>query len=191
MPKALLRRYLPDPDKILASPSLGFLGSRLRDPGIWHLNRRSASGAVFWGLFCAFLPMPMQMVPAAVGVVAFRVNLPLTMVLVWLTNPLTWLPCMYLAYTVGTWFTGTPGLGMEALGNVIDQISTSLPGVGSGQGLEAGTPLRAYLGTFVLGSLVTGLGLGLAGYVAMRSYWRWHVVRAWQQRCRQRQSLSR
>lgn len=182
MPKALLRRYLPDPDKILASKSLGFLGDRLRDPSIWHLNRRSASGAVFWGLFCAFLPIPLQMIPAALGVLAFRVNLPLTILLVWLTNPLTWLPCMYLAYEVGSWATGAASLSFEEVRVVLDQLAEMLSG---GTGHHGGS-LRLYLHTFLIGSLMVGTLLGGSGYVLMRIYWRWHVVRAWRQRAARR-----
>lgn len=181
---------MPDPDKILAAKSLGFLGDRLRDPSIWHLNRRSASGAVFWGLFCAFLPMPLQMIPAALGVLAFRINLPLTILLVWLTNPLTWLPCMYIAYEVGSWVTGAASLNFEEVRLVLERVSalftvgldrTTTPGDGS---------LNMYLRTFLIGSLMVGTTLGTTGYVMMRLYWRWHVVRAWRARAARRTAGS-
>ncbi|MEL0028252.1 MAG: DUF2062 domain-containing protein [Perlucidibaca sp.] len=183
MPKALLKRYLPDPERILAARSLGFLGNRLRDPSLWHLNRRSASGAAFWGLFCAFLPMPLQMVPAALGARVLRVNLPVTMVLVWLTNPLTWLPCMYLSYSVGSWVTGAPSLTMAELRIILDQLAALL----AGGGTAGSDGLSLYLHTFVIGCLTTGLAFGGTGYVSLRLYWRWHVVHAWQARRRHRQ----
>lgn len=190
MPKALLRRYLPDPDKIMASPSLGFLGHRLRDPSIWHLNRRSASGAVFWGLFCAFLPMPLQMVPAAIGVLLLRVNLPVTILLVWLTNPLTWLPCMYAAYTVGTLLTGAPTLGMDQLREVLDELAGMMGHWGDGAEPARNAALGLYLRTFVIGSLSLGTGLGSLGYIATRLYWRWHVVKAWRARAARRSKAA-
>ena len=102
MPKALLRRYLPSPDKIREQKSLGFLRHRLGDPSVWHLNRRSASLAMFWGLFFAFMPMPFQMIPATLIALALRINLPMILVLTWLTNPITILPFMYVAYAVGS-----------------------------------------------------------------------------------------
>ena len=174
---------MPDPDKILAARSLGFLGDRLRDPSIWHLNRRSASGAVFWGLFCAFLPMPMQMIPAALGVLAFRFNLPLTMLLAWLTNPLTWLPCMYIAYEAGTWVTGAASLSFSEVHVVLDRLGDMLSG---GHAHEGKGALHLYLKTFVIGCFMVGSLLGSSGYVLMRLYWRWHVVRAWRQRAERR-----
>ncbi len=181
MPKAFLRRYMPDPDKILATKSLGFLGKRLHDPSIWHLNRRSASGAVFWGLFCAFLPIPLQMIPAALGVLMFRINLPLTILLVWLTNPLTLLPCMYIAYEVGSWVTGASSLNFEEIRVVLDKVTDIFLG-----GSQAGPHLQLYLHTFLIGCLLTGLVLGGIGYALMRTYWRWHVVKAWRLRAARR-----
>lgn len=188
MPKALLRRYMPDPDKILASKSLGFLGDRLRDPSIWHLNRRSASGAVFWGLFCAFLPMPLQMIPAALGVLAFRINLPLTILLVWLTNPLTWLPCMYIAYEVGSWVTGAASLSFGEVAQVLERVSSLFAGGLDSVSAPAHRSLNIYLQTFLIGSLLVGTTLGTTGYVLMRLYWRWHVVSAWRARAARRRA---
>ena len=58
MPKHLFRKHLPSADRIRQSKSLGLFGEILGDPGLWHLNRRSLSGAVFIGTVAALLPMP-------------------------------------------------------------------------------------------------------------------------------------
>ena len=65
MAKKLIRRYLPDPHKIRDHKHLRLFGTLLHDPNLWHLNRRSVSGAFAVGLFMAFVPMPFQMIPAA------------------------------------------------------------------------------------------------------------------------------
>ena len=75
MPKKMIRKYLPDPEKIANIQGLGFLRHRLQDPNLWHLNRHSASGAMFWGLWCALLPMPFQMIPAAIAALIFSASL--------------------------------------------------------------------------------------------------------------------
>jgi uncharacterized protein (DUF2062 family) len=75
MPKNFIRRHLPTPEKIGNMRGLGFLRHRLQDPSLWHLNRRSASGAVFWGLWCAFLPMPLHAIPAIIAAILFSLGL--------------------------------------------------------------------------------------------------------------------
>ncbi|MFW6343056.1 MAG: DUF2062 domain-containing protein, partial [Halothiobacillaceae bacterium] len=76
-------------------------GSRLQDGNLWHLNRRSVSGGVAVGLFSAFVPIPFQMVLAAGLAILLRVNLPLSVVLVWITNPITIVPLLWVANRIG------------------------------------------------------------------------------------------
>jgi len=89
MAKKLIKKWFPHQDRIRHHQHLQFLGHRLHDPNLWHLNRRSVAGAFAVGLFCAMLPIPFQMVVAAVLAILARVNLPISVMLVWITNPLT------------------------------------------------------------------------------------------------------
>lgn len=89
MPRRLFKRYMPDPESIRSQKSLRFLGKLTHDPNLWHLNRHSVSRAMAAGLFAAFIPMPMQMLLAAGLAVWIRSNLPISVGLVWLTNPIT------------------------------------------------------------------------------------------------------
>lgn len=185
MSKAFIRRYLPSPERIREQKSLGFLRHRLGDPSLWYLNRRSASLAVFWGLFCAFLPIPMQMIPATLAAVILRINLPLIIVLIWLTNPLTILPFMYASYWVGSHAMQVPMVTwaqLQHLGAQMLHVSSSLEATGDGTQLS----LLDQLKPFLLGSVLLGLALGALGYVLMQGYWRWHVVHAWKQRAKKR-----
>src|SRR5690606_20244089 len=122
MPKRLFRKYLPSPEKIRHSKSLSFLGALLTDPNLWHINRHSLAGAAFIGIFSAFLPIPMQMGVAAILAVRFKCNLPLSIVLVWITNPLTIAPVFYFTFTVGAWILGAPQHMPEniRLGDLLD-----------------------------------------------------------------------
>jgi len=103
MPKKPLSRYLPDAEKVRANPALRPVSYLLDRKEIWHLHRRSAAGAAFIGLFCAFVPIPAQMLLAAVLAVVFRCNLPMSVGLVWVSNPLTFPPLFYFAYRLGAW----------------------------------------------------------------------------------------
>ena len=69
--------------------SLGIFGRLLDDPYLFHLNERSVPGAFAVGLFCAWIPLASQLSIAAELAIAVRVYVPLSVVLVWVTNPLT------------------------------------------------------------------------------------------------------
>lgn len=178
MPRHLIKRYMPDPKVLRKHRHLRHLGALLHDENLWHLNRRSVAGGVACGLFWAMIPIPAQMVAAALSAIMFRINLPISVALVWLTNPLTMPPVFYFNYLVGTWLLGTP------------------PNVGEFQlSVEwMASELNAIWKPLYLGSLVTGALLACLGYAAMRTYWRWHVLRRFKIRGEQRaarQGLAR
>ena len=74
MPRKTLRRWLPDPHKIVDSRAIRWMGPLLRDPNLFHINRTSISASFFIGLFCAFLPIPGQTLIAALLALFFRTN---------------------------------------------------------------------------------------------------------------------
>jgi len=166
MLKKRLQRYLPSPAQIRDTRALKPVAHLLSRSEIWHLNRRSASGAVFIGLFCAFLPIPMQMVVAAVLAIGARCNLPISVVLVWITNPLTVAPMFYFAYRLGAWL-----LDMQL---TVDVIELNFSWIWANLG-TIGYPLA-------FGSLVCGWVSGVTGFVVTRVVWRRHVIRRWQAR---------
>ena len=170
MPRHLIKRYTPDPAVLKKHKHLRHLGDWLHDPNLWHLNRHSVSGGVAAGLFWAMIPMPMQMLAAAFTAVLFRINLPISVVLVWLTNPITMPPIFYAGYLVGTWLLGTPADAGEFQMS-LDWISAELNSIWK--------PLY-------LGSLVLGILLAVLGYCAMRIYWRWHVLKRYRERVQRR-----
>lgn len=188
MPKHLIRRLLPDPERIIEHPSLRFMGKRLADPSLWHLNRRSAAGAMFWGLFCAMVPIPFQMVLATGVALLFRVNLALTIVLVWLSNPLTLLPLAWLAYWTGSHLLGMPTLGSAEFSVLLNDLGSALSHMFSSSSADTSSRLSIYVRPLVVGALSLGLLFGCIGYVLMRLYWRWHVVQAWEKRRAARQA---
>lgn len=179
MPKHLLKRYLPDPEKVAKLPGLGPFRHRLSDPSIWHLNRRSATGAVFWGLWFAFLPMPFHSIPAIAIAILFRLNLPLCLLMVWINNPITLLPIIYLSYHVGSFFLPhdahqDPTFADLRLfvNNLFSDHSFNNPHL----------HLSYLVEPVLLGMLVTGLILGCAGYMGLNAYWRYEVRQRWSKR---------
>ncbi|WP_457668954.1 DUF2062 domain-containing protein [Thiolapillus sp.] len=149
-------------------------GKYLADPNLWHLNRRSVSGAFAVGLFWAMIPIPMQMIAAAATAIPARVNLPVSVALVWLTNPLTMPPIFYFNYLVGTWLLPH----QEPLPDMEMSLEWFTHSMG-----EIWQPLY-------FGSVVMGIVLGAIGYISMRMYWRWHVVSHYKKRQQARNKPS-
>jgi len=161
MPRKWIKRWLPAHDTVREHRYLSWLGQYLQDPNLWHLNRRSVAGGFFVGIFCALLPLPFQMVIAGFGAILFRVNLPLSVALVWLTNPLTIAPVFFATYKLGTLMLGTQ-VGDFAADTSWEWLHSEFQ--------QIWQPL-------LLGSLVSGLALGLSGYALVRTVWRLHIVR--------------
>ncbi len=166
MPRRSLQKYLPTPAQVRENQALRPIAHLFGRSEIWHLNRRSAAGAVFIGLFCAFLPVPMQMVIAAALAVASRCNLPIAVALVWVSNPITIPPIFYFAYRLGAWL-----LNMEI---TADSIELNLTWIWDNLG-TIGYPL-------LFGSLVCGWVAGVTGFVVTRVVWRFNVIRQWRSR---------
>ena len=97
---------MPDHQTIKEHKHLKIFGKLLHDGNLWHLNRRSVSGAFAVGLFCAFVPIPSQMILAAAIAIIIRVNLPISVALVWISNPITMPPIFYAAYKFGAYVMG-------------------------------------------------------------------------------------
>ena len=166
MPKHLFKRYLPEHHKIKNHKHLRFFGRLLHEENLWHLNRVSTSRAFAIGLFAAFMPIPFQMVLAAALAILWRANLPVSVVLVWITNPVTMPPIFYFAYKVGAIILRTPPHAFnfepswQWLSNKIDIIWEPL----------------------LLGSLVCGIISAIIGYFAIQLFWRLWIMRAWHRR---------
>lgn len=172
MPKHFLRRYLPSAASVREHRALRPVSRWLHNPEIWHLHRRSVSGAAFIGLFCAFLPIPFQMLVAAGLAVFSRCNLPLSVVLVWITNPITIPPMFYFAYRLGALL-----LDMQL---EVDSVELSWSWLMNNLH-QIGYPL-------VFGSLVCGWVSGVTAMVMVRLLWRLHVLRRWRERRQRRQA---
>jgi len=170
----LFKKYLPTREHLREIKSLQFLGDKIFEPNLWHLNRYSVSYAALIGGICCFLPIPFQMIPCVLLCISIRCNVPVALVIVWVSNPITMPPMMYFAYRVGNWILGRT--------NQFESINLSLEWLTS--------QLAVVWQPVLLGSLVCGFSLGIAGFITVRLYWRWKINRDWRRR-RTRMTLPR
>lgn len=170
MPRKFLQRLIPPREALQRNRHLQVLGDALHDSNLWHLNRHSASLAMFIGVFCAFMPIPMQMLLAAFLAIVFHANLPLSVALVWISNPVTMPPIFYGSYKLGAFLMDLPPKSTR-FEISLDMLLANVA--------EIWQPL-------LLGSLVCGLFFGGLGYFTVRLLWRIAVARQWQKRRRDR-----
>lgn len=169
LPK-LIKQYLPDPKMIKNDKTLKLFGKFIHDPNLWHLNRYSVATAFSVGLFSALLPIPFQIVLAASLAIIVRANLPISVALVFVSNPITTPPLAYFCYKIGTWILGKPEHKFEfqfSFEWLFSEFS------------RIGVPL-------MLGSFVAGIFFALIGNLVVRLCWRLSLVMAWRKRLNKR-----
>lgn len=166
MPRKVIKRYMPDHETIRRHKSLRFLGDVLHQPALWHLNRHAVAGAFFIGLMVAFVPVPFQMLLAAVLAILLRVNIPIAVALVWITNPFTMPPLFYFAYRVGRWALAAPPHDFH--------FEFSWHWLLHG--------LNHVWQPFLLGCFILGLLSGVCGYFFVQLAWRLYVNYKWRRR---------
>jgi uncharacterized protein (DUF2062 family) len=166
MPKRTLKQFAPSPAALREIKLLRVLGDWIYEPNLWHVNRYSASMAFFVGLFVAFIPIPGQMVLAAILALLLRCNLPLSVGLVWITNPLTMPALFFLAYSVGALMIDVPMKPLEFELNwqwLLERIG-------------------AIWRPLLLGCVICGLFFGSLSFFLVSMMWRWRVVSRWKKR---------
>lgn len=160
MPRRFLKRYMPDNRSIREHRHLQFFGRLLHEPNLWHLNRHAVAGGLGLGVFLAFIPIPFQMILAAAGAIMLRVNLPLAVVAVWISNPFTAPPIFYFCYRIGNWLLGAPVRERANFEPTLQWFWVEL---------------HAIWQPLFLGSVVCGTITGLATYGLVQLAWRRHV----------------
>ena len=150
MPKKLFNKLLPSPETIRDHKSLSMISHWIADPS---------------------LPLPFQMLVAALLAIIVRANLALSVVLVWISNPRTMPVIFYGCYVLGMSLFGIHPAPMPdgvTLQWLADEVSQSwLP--------------------FIVGCLLAGVFFATLGWGLVNAFWRYHVVKAWRNR-RSRQS---
>lgn len=163
--KAFIKRTLPDDKFFKRHKRLRWFGRLLQDANLWHLNRHCVAKAFGIGLFCAFMPMPFQMAMACAAAIILSANLPLSVALVWVSNPITIAPIFYGSYKVGSWLLASPKWQIQEY--TLNALYSSLN--------DLWLPMMC-------GTLILGLVFGIAGYCVSQFCWRVAVIRKWRRR---------
>ena len=154
--KKFFKDNLPKPEDLKKYKALNMLGNSIFEKDLWSINRHTLSRAVAIGLFWGWMPMFFQMIPAAFCAVYFRANIPLSLAGVWISNPITMPPMMYIGYEFGNYI-----LGIDPL---FDQFEASIDWI---------------LGIFSLiwepllvGTMIIGVSSAILGFIGIHLFWK-------------------
>jgi uncharacterized protein len=158
-----LKRITPDRHSLEKLWCLKPFKALVFDRGCWTFNRHSVTRAFALGLFIAFIPptpLPVHLVTCVIFGMLLRLNLPVLIATVFVSNPFTWLPQVAGSIWVGAKLTGmdlTPVLHQLGHRNLWLEIN------------ELWVPL-------LLGAAVLGLVAAGVGYILAQGVWRAHVL---------------
>ncbi|MGI9334908.1 MAG: DUF2062 domain-containing protein, partial [Gammaproteobacteria bacterium] len=107
---------------------------------------------------------------AAAVAIAVGCNLPIAITLVWITNPLTFVPLFYGCYLIGAWLLGLEPEPMKF------QMSPDW----------FFARLETIWAPLLAGCLFAGVLTGALGQLAVRLIWRIHIITRWRERARLR-----
>jgi uncharacterized protein (DUF2062 family) len=166
MHRKLLRNILPRPHQLADRWYLRPLRALMSDPALWALHRKAVARAFAMGLFIAALPIPGQVVVAGVIAAFWRVNLPVAVATVFVTNPVTIVPIFLFAYRLGA--------GILGVNPAPFSIELSFEWLN--------TSLTAYWQPLLLGCLLLGALAASIGYLAANLAWRAAVAASMRRR---------
>ena len=154
--KETLKKYSPKRENV----NLGWLNKHLSDPELWKWNKKTIAKAFAIGLFCAFLPIPAHTLLGAILAVIFSANILLSMLMVWVNNPITMVPIYYFTYKLGASI-----LGIEMDLNFEFSFSYLMNNFGS-----------ATLAMWV-GGIITSIISAIIGYFAIITIYKYKAIK--------------
>jgi hypothetical protein len=161
--KRWLKSVTPDRSTLEQHWCLKHFTALMLDRRCWTFNRAGVSRSFALGLFIAFIPptpLPVHLVTCALLGMLFRLNLPVLIATVFVSNPFTWVP-----QVAGSVWVGAKLLGLDLM-PFLHAISHR--------------PVWANFGLLwpplLLGALVLGLTAAASGYVLAQAAWRARVI---------------
>lgn len=175
---------MPSPEKLRDNRFLAVLGERLFSSSLWRPHRRAVQRSVALGLFWTMPPIPLQMLIVAFFCIRFKANIPISLALVWTTNPITLAPITLLQYHIGAWLLGYSDEKAGMLAEMMTEASifASLVAIASEVALLV-LPV-------VLGAIFMGIFLAIIGYILTDFIWRWRVSTIWRRRTQKRMART-
>jgi uncharacterized protein (DUF2062 family) len=140
---------------------LGYFGEAFDRRKLWNVTRYSVAKAFAVGIFSAYLPVPFEMIIAAVLAFVVRANLPISVMLIWVSNPFTWALLWGPPYLLGAALLGEADVPVAMLTR---------------------SWIQDHYGALFLGCVIVGVAMAAAAYFTVLLLWRMDVVKQWEKR---------
>jgi uncharacterized protein (DUF2062 family) len=166
-------RFLKHPRKLKQSGVMRWFALHFLNKRVWKPTQHTFSGGLAIGTFITLQLLPIQMPSATLLAAIFRVNIPIALVMCWLSNPLTIAALVPLEYAVGKW----------ALAFLTVVPTTPFPSKLPADVAGLWLALKEHAPVMLFGGVVLGAFLAPASYIL--SYLSWGWLEQWNQRRRQ------
>ncbi|HEX3395107.1 MAG TPA: DUF2062 domain-containing protein [Steroidobacteraceae bacterium] len=174
--KRWLQSVTPDRSTLEHHWCLKHFTAVMLDRRCWTFNRSTVSRSFALGLFIAFIPptpLPVHLTMCALLGVYLRLNLPVLVATVFVSNPFTWVP-----QVAGSLWVGAKLLGLDLM-PVLHAISHRTLRTDT---RVLWTDMGVLWPPLLLGALVLGLIAAASGYVLAQVAWRARVIYQLRQR---------
>lgn len=164
-------RFFKHPRKLKTRPLMRWFARHFLDKRVWRPTQHTFAGGMAVGMFITLQLLPIQMPSAAILAAVFRVNIPIAIVMCWLSNPVTMAALVPLEYEVGKW----------ALALITRVPSTPFPDRFPEDMAEMWLALREHAPVMLFGGVVLGALLAPVSYILSYGIWggleRWNRYR--------------
>lgn len=167
----MIKRFLPTRDSIKSNRWLRWLGPRLHDPQLWHINRNSVARGVAIGAFFGLMIPVAQIPAAAAAALTLRGNLWIAAMSTLISNPLTYGPLYLFAYKLGrTLLPAQTDFGSPTAAR-FEQVAAPLQWMG-----DTLHSLSVIGGPLLLGMTLMAVTAAVVGYFGIQVFWRTRVL---------------
>lgn len=172
-------RYLKHPRKLKSSATMRWFARHFLDKSVWRPSQYTLSGGAAVGLFISMQLLPMQMPFAVIAAAVLRVNIPIAIVMCWISNPVTIPALVPLEYAIGKW----------VLSWVSSVPATPFPEKFPATFAEMWLALKEHTPVMFFGGVILGGLLAPVGYVS--TWISWDAFQRWNERRKERKQAAR
>lgn len=169
-------RLLKHPRLLKASATRRWFARHFLDKHVWKPTQHTLAGGVAVGLLVSMQLLPMQMPAAAILAAVFRVNIPVAIVMCWLSNPVTIPALVPIEYALGKW----------VLSWISSVPTTPFPRELPHSLAESWLTLKEHAPVMLFGGLLLGGALAPIGYAV--TFASWSGLESWRRRRREQRT---